>query len=579
MASERLLLRAHGVLYGVEIESETADLDWLDRVILEVAAEPRNVSDFISCFGLPRRMIEDAIGRLVERHLLLLDVSRAQVRASGIDPAASRSGRSRSTLLLWQDHATGVVLPWEQVKSLNETHERTGGELKRLPGGPPAKTVLEMSDAELLARLERFRRDSAWTEVIVGRERLQSKTLVLAAERRQTGAIVLLDIVPHILVRSWGRFPALRGIAEEQPPRVLLPRSWLEVSGDWLKTAEKRIYALENSSAPRLPECSLELTELRETIERSYTLELVADGAAFTRQRVQPAGGSAADVRLVVATSTRLAGYGDAIPILRQTRASKKLLLLGGEAKPQNKEGVRQAGGTLLETVRDDVEFVFLNDRELVVGGVRHGVHYALRLKSLRPIHALAAWPPEISDRGSLARPAQYENRDRLELIRDLLAFDNVLREKAVSSASASPAQSGSPADQVQQLRSGLDELVKRLAILNLVRAVPMDGDEVLGAIREYQGGRVLVRDHASPLAREAHHHEVVVCASAQPPPGVRWIQEPAPAEIVILGDVVIFGWWKYEQRGEGPPFFACHAPAIATALCARTDRAAMVKP
>jgi hypothetical protein len=104
-----------------------------------------------------------------------------------------------------------------------------------------------------------------------------------------------------------------------------------------------------------------------------------------------------------------------------------------------------------------------------------------------------------------------------------------------------------------------------------------MDEDEVLGAIREFQDGRVLVREHASPLAREAHHHDVVVCSAVQPPTGFRWIQEPVPAEIVILGDVVIFGWWKYEQQGEGPPFFACNAPAVATALRARTDRAVIV--
>jgi hypothetical protein len=161
----------------------------------------------------------------------------------------------------------------------------------------------------------------------------------------------------------------------------------------------------------------------------------------------------------------------------------------------------------------------------------------------------------------------------------DLLAFDDVLREKVVSSVPAAPARPGSSADELRQLRSGLDELAKRLAILNPVLVVRMDGEEVLGAIREYKDGRVLVRDHASPLAREAHHHDVVVCSAEQPHPGVRWIHEPAPAEIVILGDVVIFGWWKYEQKDEGPPFFACHASDVAAALRARTDRAAVVKP
>lgn len=87
-AGRPIILRVQGNLYLLEIESEAGGLDWLARVILSVTAKPQHVSDIVRCFGLPRRLLEDAIGQLVEDHLLLIDVSRGQVRASGLPLSA-----------------------------------------------------------------------------------------------------------------------------------------------------------------------------------------------------------------------------------------------------------------------------------------------------------------------------------------------------------------------------------------------------------------------------------------------------------------------------------------------------------
>jgi len=99
-----------------------------------------------------------------------------------------------------------------------------------------------------------------------------------------------------------------------------------------------------------------------------------------------------------------------------------------------------------------------------------------------------------------------------------------------------------------------------------------LDSEDILTVLREQKGGRLLVRDEASPLVRAATNHEIIVCSMREPKTSVYWVKESIPAEIVILGDVVIFGWWSYDGPGELPPFFACHAPVVATNLRARTD-------
>jgi hypothetical protein len=103
----------------------------------------------------------------------------------------------------------------------------------------------------------------------------------------------------------------------------------------------------------------------------------------------------------------------------------------------------------------------------------------------------------------------------------------------------------------------------------------------VFALLERYRSGDATIRrvDDQSEAAtrnglrrRPTVNHEVIVCSMMEPKTSVYWIKESIPSEIVILGDVVIFGWWSYDGPGELPPFFACHAPVVAANLRARTD-------
>jgi hypothetical protein len=396
----------------------------------------------------------------------------------------------------------------------------------------------------------------------------------ITAQKRDNGGTVIIDDVPNVLVRSWGRFMDIGTPDMPTHQYVELPRSWRDIAGDWLQSVNSRIDGLVHPADHLLDEKSLALLHMREAIERYWRLEIIEDGSAFARQRAQSQEEVRDDVRLVVATSQAGSGYGDAISILRQTRAAERFLLESAHAlKSHHQEGVRAAGGTFIQIDRNDVEFIFINNTELVAGGVSHGRHCALRLLSARPLLALATWPPGISEGTRIfARLQNNDNPGRRDLLQDIVALDQSLHALATGADLPAISSPGLTSEMTERFRHDLDQLEPRLIHHNLTPGSVLDSEDVLAVLREQRGGRLLVRDEASPLVRAAANQEVIVCSMMEPKTSVYWVKESIPAEIIILGDVVIFGWWSYDGPGELPPFFACHAPVVATNLRARTD-------
>lgn len=575
---QQLTLRVHGILYLVEIESEAGGLDWLARVILTITARPRPVSEIIRCFGLPRRLLEDAIGQLVEDHLLLIDVSRGEVRATGLPLSAHSMRRSQSSLLVWQDHVTGTILPWSLIRPFCEGPQMKSAVVEDLLGGPPRKHVLEMSDAELLTHLERFRPGATWAELIVRRERVERRaTMFLKADSDADGRLTISDQVPGILVRQWGRRAPIGQRSAPAGYRIDLPEAWSSVVASWTADTSRRISDLRDRREGDLSTSRRMLGRLREVIERYSELTLYEDAPALIRKRVTERDGGAPHHRIVIATSEVPETWGDAISLYRTSQAEQKSVLLATDKpKAKHEDAVHATGGDVQLSPRRDVELLLLNDRELWVGGVQQQRRLAIRLQSARPLQPLLAWlPPTFGwDATSFGRSQRPDHVQGYAVLTDVVALDEGLREIETAPSELAPTD-----ELIVRLQHDIEGIEKALNALSPSEAIAIDAEDMFEALEERRGARLLVRDPASPLSRLSGQHEVVIWSAQKPAPSHRWLAEPGMCEVALIDDVVAFGWWSYTGSGDTPPFIAVHAPTIAAALRARSDKAVVVQP
>lgn len=571
-----IVLRVQGNLYLLEIESEAGGLDWLARVILSVTAKPQHVSDIVRCFGLPRRLLEDAIGQLVEDHLLLIDVSRGQVRASGLPLSAHTTRPVQSSVLVWQDHFTGTILPWEWIRPFcDRTRGRGDERVRDLVGGPPRKHVLEMSDAELLTHMERFRPGASWAEIIVRRERIERRaTMFLNAEIDADDRLTIFDQVPSLLVRQWGRIVPIGTPGAVAGYRIDLPEAWSTIVASWTADTSRRIRDYRDRKEPDTGTSRLLFGRVREAIERYSGLELIDDAPVMLRKRIQERSEGALHHRLVVATSDVATTWSDALPLFRMSLAEQRYVLLATDsAKEKHLQAVQTAGGDVKVSPRLDVELLLLNDRELWVGGVQQNRRLALCLRAARPLQPLLAWLPHTFawDAASLGRSQGRDHVAAYGVLRDAIALDEGLRELETTSSEQVPAE-----ELIARLHHDIEEIEKALNALNPREVMAIDAEDLFNALEERRDARLLLRNEKSPLSQLSGRHEVVIWSTDKPSPSFRWLQEPGLCEVAIIEDVVAFGWWSY-PGSDLPPFIAVHAPSVAAALRARSDKAMVV--
>lgn len=592
---ESIRVRARGVLYMIEIEIEDRDLDWLDRLILDICATPKRVDELLKCFGLPRRMMENAIGRLMEHHLLLLDVAHATVCASGIPPQWHAAHRKRESLLVWQDHATGTLLPWEVIKPWCRPQPADANdprEVLEVRGGPPRRTVLEMSEAELLSALERFRRDWGWAEQVAQRERLRVETLQLNAGRLPSGQIALAEqgeSPPWILIKRW----AVEGhaLSEAEMPTIELPEPWSKLVRGWAEEVRFRLDVLADRKEATPEGSSTGL--LRATLENHLRVEFSRQGTVHVRERLRDAG------RRVVICVSGEEGFGDALTLAHATEdlvpRPDRLVVVGGrklDKRRREKAKEREIG--VVTTDADCMGWVLVDERELILGGMRASQDDVIRLVSSRPLLGYSAWPPEAGDQAaSLGRSAPSPIVENL-IGRLTSLVDSVQERERSIPASPAPHSGRRPHDveggglspsegekSLERLTSDLMDLETDLLGLQPapVTATSLDHELVLASMEGSPiPDRVIVRSESSALALAVPPQvDLVVVSRVRPGshPSARWLEGDGVADFVVFGDVVVFGFGGRPGCAELPPFIAVHDPKLAHHLLDSTARPA----
>jgi hypothetical protein len=565
-----LSLLAPGVRYNVVLRVEQFDFDWLDESIIEVCQEPRRIDELVRAFALPRRIMEDALTRLLELHQLLLDVAAGTVRATNIPPrfAADSAGEE---VWLWQDDATGTVIPWEMVKQWskgashavdNEPSEPESSEEVRLRALSVTRSVMQMSEAELLMHLEPFRRETAWSQRVAQVVRVRSMVLRIPAKRTDDGRVMTMAAyLPSILVLRWQRMGIFASADDKATVRPLLPPRWSEVVGAWAILTHKRIDELQRGRPP-LPSPPDPPDEVVcEVLERGATVQWRSDALVALRELVASAG---RQVSLRVVVSDRFTTFGDAMMLFREVQESPERVLLaptGWKANPNQIGKARDANARLLSQPRTDQDFAVIDDRIVIFGLC--GAAGSITLRWRRSLLPYMAWIEEVS--GSSGLSVGHDPPDEVDrLVARIRNFEAALaeHERMPLAAPAAPGQPEIRSGSLKRLADERASLEEELMASHPVPVSTIEPEQMIELLRTTTlPVRILVRSPASPLvaaAREAEDVAVVVWTEGDPAPPLWYLRGRGPMEVVLLGDdIAMIGCWVDPGIDVMPPFVA----------------------
>lgn len=136
MADARLQLtgtRYSCVPYYVAVD----EFDPLSRVFLDVLKSERDVGRLVRAFGLTERVVEDVLGDLIRRNkaTLVIAEGRTEVRLIG-EAMATPDPQPGSSLEIWQDDATRVILPASIADQFERFHGSANAEILAIQPGP-----------------------------------------------------------------------------------------------------------------------------------------------------------------------------------------------------------------------------------------------------------------------------------------------------------------------------------------------------------------------------------------------------------------------------------------------------------
>jgi hypothetical protein len=548
-----LQLVAEGILYSIEIETTTDDLDWLDNVILRVTTERCSLRElFVAFQPLPRRLMENALARLLERNLMLLDVYDGSVRASPLKQVPITT--SNETFELWQDHATGVLVPREKISTFEVQPWRpreTDGRFVRVKGGPPRRTPLQMSNAELLHHLRAYYPRVDPQAEVRAKKRSGRTTINLRALQQNDGRLALLDLIPWRLRASWTRVSSLnaKSISDSDFP---LPARWEEVVGRWSQEAYDRVV---RRVAPRGS-----VTPLLEVLAADFSVGLNNNAASVTGKLAREARTS-----VVVAVS---GGYGtpsNAMQILMESRARIRVLVVPSSPHPTKRAEWEAEGIQIIVTgQREGPDFVLTDGGALCLGGLASSSLITIRSQST--LEGFVAW---LEAHGvSIPRGGSMAAAD---LAADLRAFEYELVDLYGEPAQRryeerAPAQGGEETSRIQQyLQDRCGSIEARLLQRNPIPFTWLSQTEVLALIEQWESKiRVVVRTDLSPLAAKATSRGVQ-CAT--------WTSEGVLADCVILDCVVLLGFSVSDDKSSAPDFLAVADSDFATELRIATSQ------
>lgn len=548
---------AEGLIYAVDVETPTDDVDWLDKVLQQAALEPRKVDELLAAFPLPRRFMENALARLLERNLMLLNVYYGTVRASPLRQVTV--GRSAETFLVWQDHATGMLIPFDRVSMLEMSFrqvDEASANMLRIRGGAPRRTPLEMSDAELLHHLRRYKLNIDAKAEVKTKSRVRRSTLSVRGLLLEDGRLALKDAVPWPLRISWARLSTSQTVAATTDgDDFALPPRWEEMIGRWAYEARERL--LRKSRMQR------SLAPLIRILAADLSVVLADDGPVATKRLAREARSS-----LVVAVSGRFGNAGDAVQILKESNVTRRVLVVTtapGAAKRELWESqgidVVVASGT-----QESPDFVLIDGQILIFGGIAAASSRVITIRSHSSLDGYVAWLNELG----IMIPVE-ERASSLDLIADLQAFEYEITDLQGEAATAIQKADENPSSDpegVNRIRAFLNDRCGAIEG-RLVQRDPspfawLSPAEVSGIVEHSPGARVLVRTVDSSLGGIANA-KGVECAT--------WPAGEVAADCVILDKEVLFG---FSVGSDGPPvpdFLAVADSNIAAELRIATGR------
>jgi hypothetical protein len=547
---------AVGRVYEIHVETVMDDPDWLDKVLLEVTRdEPRSLQELFDVLRpLPHRLVENALARLLEQNVLLLDVYDGSVRTSPLN--AKPVTRRRDTFHVWQDHATGTIVLRDQIRSVEKKTSRSGEDARpplRLAGGPPRRTPLIMSNAELLHHLGRaHNRLDPRAEIREAKGGKEPIPLSIRTILREDGRYAFLDAVPWRLRAAWARVSSLQTVADDLKRE--LPAPWDVLVGRWADDAHSRI-----SKQPRHRETAFS-SSILQILDAKVSIELAAGGTAVTKEIAGRAKSSA-----VVAV---FGGHGtpsDAVQILMEAPTDERILVVGTSP---SEEKIHQWEKDHIRVVRtgqhEGPDFVLIDGVRLALGGIRANSGRVIRVSAQSPLEGVVSWLETID----VAIPRR-QRTSHSAITADMQNFEHDLSE-LVGEFSARSQKRRKPEDEsaAVRVRQALTERCDSITA-RLQREVPLpflwfSAAEVLSLVEEWSGSlRVIARTDASPLYSAAFRRNAE-CAI--------WPPAEVSADCVILDSVVIVGFAPVDPRESMPEFLAIADVDFARELRTKTS-------
>lgn len=232
------------------------ELDPLAQLFLKVLHHDRDIRKLVKAFDLTARVVEDVLGDLIRRNRATLVVTKAGHEIRPLDDAIPNvSLEAGDPLEVWQDNATGLVLPAYLVDRFDRRDDRADAAVYSLSEG--TKLVERFDDApdaqliEMLVRGDeelRQREESYGTlDRLVDRFQVRPQLVWLRVIEAQLSSFtvpqIVADTIPPWIIRVWSvalRIDRLRVAADGDSPGSLhaLPdREVLAIVEGWRATA------------------------------------------------------------------------------------------------------------------------------------------------------------------------------------------------------------------------------------------------------------------------------------------------------------------------------------------------------
>jgi len=211
-------LRLSGTRYRcVPLYQPVDQFDPLARLFLHVLKYESDVSRLVRAFGLTERVVEDVLGDLVRRNRALLVIKDDRVGIRLLDRATPNILHEPGEILnIWQDHATGVILPSFVVDPFEVHHAERGHQQHPLTisGAALIDDFLEAADAQLIEMLLRSdeslrQRDEQYDTIdrLSERYRVRPQSIWLpvveANIQGQTIPLIIAEDFPSWVTRVW----------------------------------------------------------------------------------------------------------------------------------------------------------------------------------------------------------------------------------------------------------------------------------------------------------------------------------------------------------------------------------------